>query len=95
MVCGRICTCDVFSFAKYHHSLKGRSTEEWKREDKELKKLEELIATTMTNPKLIKAEKFKTRLETKRDIQRDESTTFVSTNKNKTATVENWLTTLS
>jgi hypothetical protein len=50
--CRRKCTCDVFSFAKYSHSLNGTSATKVQRiiEEKELKKLGELIETTMKNP---------------------------------------------
>ena len=70
--CGRTCTCDVFSFAKYSYSLNGTSAARVRRkiELKKLKKLEELIKTTMENPELVEAEKFKSALDTKRDIQR-------------------------
>ena len=43
--------------------------------------LEALIAKTMENPGLIKSEKFKSILETKRDIQREDSLAFISANK--------------
>jgi hypothetical protein len=45
ITCGRTCICDVFSFGKYSHSLKGTSAKKVDRviEDKELKKLEALI----------------------------------------------------
>ena len=81
--CGRTCICDVFSFGKYFHSLKGTSAAKINRniEQKELNRLETLIATTMEKPELIETEKFKSALETKRDIQRDDSMTFVNENK--------------
>ena len=46
-----------------------------------MKNLEALIAKTMENPGLIKSEKFKSKLETKRDIQREDSLSFISANK--------------
>jgi len=44
-MCGRKCTCDVFSFGKYLHSLNGTSVKKVQRkiESKELKKLEVLV----------------------------------------------------
>jgi len=70
IVNGRTCTCDVFSFSKYSYSLEGTSAKRFQREikEKELDKLEALIATTMEKPELIKPEKFKSALETRRDI---------------------------
>lgn len=81
---GRTCTCDVFSFSKYFYSVRGTSSKHFKRDikGKELKKLEALIATTMEKPQLIKVEKFKSALGTRRDIQREESLTFVVSKKN-------------
>ena len=75
IVCGRKCTCDVFSFAKYSHSLNGTSAKKVQRkiESKVLKKLEALVGTTMEKPELIESEKFKSALDTKRDVQRDDS----------------------
>jgi hypothetical protein len=49
---------------------------------KDLKNVEKLIAKTMDKPQLIKSEKFKTELETRRDIQREESLSFVISRKN-------------
>jgi len=46
-----------------------------------MKNLEALIAKTMENPGLIKSEKFKSILETKRNIQREDSLAFISANK--------------
>lgn len=70
ITCGRQCTCDVFSFAKYSYSLHGVSTTKVKREidAKELRKFETLVNTTMQKPQLIEPEKFKSVLETKRDV---------------------------
>lgn len=48
---------------------------------KEMRSLEAVIEKTMVNPKLIKPEKFKSALETRRDIQREKSLAFVSANK--------------
>lgn len=75
IVCGRTCICDVFSYAKYLYSLRGTSAEKFERkiEPKELKKLEALIGATMTKPESIEPEKFKSVLDTKRDIQREDS----------------------
>ena len=68
--CGKTCTCDVFSFSKYAYSFRGISSKHYQRviKGKELKKSEKLIAATMVKPQLIKPEKFKTALETRRDI---------------------------
>jgi len=49
--------------------------------NQEMKRLETLIAKTIFNPKLIKPEKFKSALETRRDIQRENSLVFISDNK--------------
>lgn len=70
IVCGRKCTCDVFSFAKYSHSLNGTSAKKVQRkiESKELKKLEELIETTMKNPELIQPEIYQSELDTRRNV---------------------------
>ena len=46
-----------------------------------MKNLEALIAKTMDNPGVIKPENFKSMLETKRDIQREDSLAFISANK--------------
>jgi len=46
-----------------------------------MKNLDAVIAKTMENPGLIKPEKFKSMLETKRDIQREDSLAFISSNK--------------
>jgi hypothetical protein len=43
-----------------------------------LNKLEALIATTMEKPELIKPEKFKSALETRRDFQREEGLQFIN-----------------
>jgi hypothetical protein len=45
VLCGRKCTCDVFSFGKYLHSLNETSAKKVQRniESKELKKLEVLV----------------------------------------------------
>jgi hypothetical protein len=69
-VCGRTtCICDLFSYGKYKHSMNGLSQPYQRTIDpKELKKLEALIETTMKKPGLIKPEKFKSELETRRDI---------------------------
>ena len=48
-------------------------------EDKEIKKLETLIQTTITKPELVQTEIRKTELETRRDIQRDDGLDFVKT----------------
>jgi len=47
-----------------------------------MKNLEILVAKTIANPELMKPEKFKSALETRRDIQREKSLAFVSANKN-------------
>ena len=60
-----------------------------------MKKLETLVATTMENPDLIKPEKFRSALETRRNIQKEASIEFINHNKGQLATVEGWLTTLS
>jgi len=46
-----------------------------------MKMLESAIAKTIENPHLIKPEKFKSALETRRDLQREKSLAFVSANK--------------
>ena len=46
-----------------------------------MKNLNAVIAKTMENPGLIKPEKFKSMLETKRDIQREDSLAFIRANK--------------
>ena len=56
-----------------------------------MKNLEALIAKTMENPGVIKPEKFKSMLETKRDIQREDSLAFISANKLQLGKVERWL----
>jgi len=56
-----------------------------------MKSLESMIRKTMENPKLIKPENFKSALETRRDIQREESLAFVGANKSQLGTVEGWL----
>ena len=46
-----------------------------------MKNLNAVIAKTMENPGLIKPEKFKSMLETKWDIQREDILAFISANK--------------
>lgn len=50
--------------------------------NKELKKAEKRIAKTMDKPQLIKLEKFKSALETRRDIQREDILKFFISKKN-------------
>ena len=49
----------------------------------------------MEKPQLIKHEKFKSALETRRDVQREESLSFVISRKNQLAKIEGWLEKLS
>ncbi len=75
VVCGKSsCTCDVFSYGKYTHSI-NTANKNYKRaiQAKQLKKLEANIELTMNNPDLIKQEKFKSALDTRRDIQKEKS----------------------
>ena len=96
-VCGRTCTCDVFSYSKYSYSLQGTTGKSYQRtiDTKELKKLEALIETTMKKPELIEPEKFKSELETSRDIQQQENIEVVKKYKDHLATVEKWHETLA
>ena len=75
VVCGKAsCICDVFSYGKYSHSINNANKNYQRTIDaKQLKKLEANIELTMKNPELIKPEKFKSALETRRDIQREKS----------------------
>jgi hypothetical protein len=93
LLCGRKCICDVFSYSKYSHSLMGTSEEKVQRTicEKDLRKFEALVEATMKNPEIIKPEKRKPLLETKRDVQRQESLKFIKANKDKLASVEKWL----
>jgi hypothetical protein len=93
LLCGRTCTCDIFSFSKYSHSLKGTSAMKFERtiKNKDLKALEAQVAKTMLTPDIIKPEKFKSTLETRRDVQREDSMEFVTVSKGQLATVESWL----
>ena len=50
---------------------------------------------TIKNPKMIKPDKFKTALETKRDIQRDEALSYINEHADKLMTIEGWLKALS
>ncbi len=75
VVCGKIsCTCDVFSYGKYSHTINTANTNYQRAiAANQLKKLEAYIERTMKNPELIKPEKFKSALETRRDIQKEKS----------------------
>ncbi len=70
VVCGKMsCICDVFSHGKYSYSINTANTKHHRTiQDEHLKMLEEIIARVITKPELIKPEKFKTALETRRDI---------------------------
>jgi hypothetical protein len=97
MVCGKTsCICDVFSHGKYSCSL-GTENKKYNRTipDKDLKKLEDIIARVMKRPELILPEKFKTALETRRDIQRDEILSYINECLDKLMTIEGWLQALS
>jgi transcriptional regulator NrdR family protein len=80
VVCGKTsCICDVFSRGKYSYSL-GAANEKYQRaiQTEDLRKLEEIIARVIKRPELIQPEKFKTALETRRDIQRDEILSYIN-----------------
>ena len=83
--CGRTtCVCDIFSYGKYVHSVSAWGTNKpYQRtmEKNELRKIEAMIDTTMKKPESIEPEKLKTMLETKRDIQRDDSISFIDKSK--------------
>ncbi len=56
---------------------------------------EEVVARTVKKPELIQPEKFKSALETRRDIQRDEALSYINEHSDKLMTIEGWLWALS